>query len=117
MPRVPCPDEENHEQPDARDREATPEEGPDASGDEKLQQIARLITTARKFKRERYTDSSQFVKMCSRCWKPWGMHYGDGCCDWEDLHLNRPIFQYDEKLTELFNSIRTILGASYDDEE
>ena len=118
MPRVPYPDEENHEQPDTQNRPAPPEERPDAAGDEKLQQIARLriarlIATARKFKKARYESSSIFVRVCSQCWKPWGMHYGNGCCHWD----KGPQFKYDEKLTELFNSIRVLLGSSCDDDE
>jgi len=109
---VPGADEKTHEHADTQDWPAPSEEGPDAAGNEELQQIARLITTARKFKKEKYENSSQFVKMCSKCWKPWGMHYGDGCCHWG----NPPKFQYDEKLTELFNSIRVLLGSSCDDD-
>jgi len=116
LSRVPYPYEENHEQPDDRDRETPLEEGPDAAGDEKLQQIdiahldiKELFKIARIYNRQNYTFTSPFSQMCQTCGKPWGSHYSKNCISWDD---DSKKFKKSKKFTEFFNSLRALVGKS-----
>ena len=116
LPRVPCTDEENHEQPDDRDRETPSEEGPPAGGDEKLQQIdiahldiKELFKIARVYNRQNYTYTSPFSQMCQTCGRPWGSHYGPNCLSWDN---DSKKFKENKKFTDFFNSLRALVGKS-----